>query len=83
MTSYLTSIDTFSLSRIVVEIYSDDLEDFEGWPLDVIWGKKNILTNQKLIHEFLSTSIDTFSLSCTISEIFDFKFWGLKLTFDL
>ena len=32
MTSYLTSIDTFSLSRIVVEIYSDDLEDFGGWP---------------------------------------------------
>ena len=32
MTSYLTSIDTFSLSRIVVEIYSDNLEDFGGWP---------------------------------------------------
>ena len=31
MTSYLFYC-TFSLSRIVVEIYSDDAEDFGGWP---------------------------------------------------
>ena len=41
--------------------------------------KKNILTNRKLIHDFLSTSIDTFSLSCTVSEIFDFNFLGFDL----
>ena len=45
MTSYLTHMDTISLSRTVFEIF--DFEVFSGfdldlWPLKVIWGQKNL-----------------------------------------
>ena len=87
MISYLTSIDTFSLSRTVFEIF--DFKVFEGWP----W----LLTfrgdlRSKIFPPFespymtsLLTSIDTFSLSHTVFEIFDFKVfrvwpWPLEIT---
>ena len=43
MTSYLTPIDTFSLSRTVFEIYSTSKFlgfDLDLWPLGVTWGQK-------------------------------------------
>ena len=86
MTSYLTSIDTFSLSRNVFEIF--DFKVFRVWPWPLTFG---VTLGQKYFHHskahiWLSypTSIDTFSLSRTVFEIFDFKVfrvWPWPLTF--
>ena len=40
MTSYLTSIDTFSLSRTVFEIFDYKVFMVWPWPLEVTWGQK-------------------------------------------
>ena len=40
MTSYLTSMDTISLSRTVSEIFEFQGFDLDLWPLKVIWGQK-------------------------------------------
>ena len=40
MTSYLTSIDTFSLSRTVFEIFDFKVFRVWPWPLEVTWGQK-------------------------------------------
>ena len=75
MTFYPTSIDTFSLSRTVFEIF-----DFKGfrvwsWPLTFRGDPRS-----KIFSPFKSpymtsylTPIDTFSLSRNVFEIFDFK----------
>ena len=86
MTSYLTSIDTFSLSRNVFEIF--DFKVFRVWPWPLTFG---VTIGQKIFSPFESpymtfypTSIDTFSLSRTVFEIFDFKVfrvWPWPLTF--
>ena len=87
MTSYLTSIDTLSLSRTVFEIF--DFKVLRVWPWPLTFGGhpsvKNIFTNSKA-HIWLPylTPIDTFSLSRTVFEIFDFKglrVWPWPLTF--
>ena len=88
MTSYLTSIDTFSLSRTVFEIF--DFKVFRVWPWPLTFRGHQ---RSKIFSPFESpyttsylTSIDTFSLSRTVFEIFDFKFfkvWPWPLTFDL
>ena len=85
-TSYLTSIDTFSLSPTVFEIF--DLKVFRVWPRPLTFGGHQ---RSKIFSPFESpymtsylTSIDTFSLSRTVSEIFDFKdfrVWSWPLTF--
>ena len=85
MTSYLTSIDTFFLSRTVFEIF--DFKVFWVWPRPLTFerspGVKNILTVWKPIPDFLSYFYRTlFSLSRTVFEIFDFKVFS-GLTFDL
>ena len=75
MTSYLTSIDIFSLSRTVFEIF--DFKDFRVWH----WPSTSRgHLGSKIFSPFESpcitsylTSIDTFSLSRTVFEIFDFK----------
>ena len=86
MTSYLTSIDTFSLSRKVLEIF--DFEVLRVWPWPLTSGghqrsKIFLLFESPLTTSYL-TSIDTFSLSSTVFEIFDFKVfrvWPRPLTF--
>ena len=73
-TSYLTAIDTFSLSRTVLR-YSTS--KFSGFDLYLYRSPevKNIFTIRKPIHDLLYlTFIDTFSLSRTVFEIFDLKF---------
>ena len=73
MTSYLTSIGTFSLSRTVFEIF--DFKVFRVISLTFRGDPKS-----KICSPFKSpympsylTSIGTFSLSRTVFEIFDFK----------
>ena len=86
MTSYLTSIDIFSLSRTVFEIF--DFKVFRVWPWPFTFGghprsKKISLIESPYMIPYL-TSIDTFSLSRTVFEIFDFKVfrvWPWPLTF--
>ena len=85
-TSYLTSIDTFSLSRTVFEIF--DFKIFRVWPWPLTFRGHQ---RSKIFSPFESsymtsylTSIDTFSLSRTVFEIFDFKVfrvWPCPLTF--
>ena len=86
MTSYLTSIDTFSLSRTVFEIFNFKVFRVWPWPLTFRGHLRS-----KIFSPFESpyktsylTSIDTFSLSRTVFEIFDFKVfrvWPWPLTF--
>ena len=84
MTSYLTSIDTFSLSRTVFEIFHFTV--FTVWPLAFrghLRSENFSLFESPYMTSYL-TSIDTFSLSRTIFEIFDFtvfKVWPRPLTF--
>ena len=86
MTPYLTSIDTFSLSRTVFEIFNFKVFRVWLWPLTFRGHQRS-----KIVQPFESpyttsylTSIDTFSLSRTVFEIFDFKVfrvWPWPLTF--
>ena len=86
MTSYLTSIDTFSLSRTVFEIF--DFKVFRVWPWPLTFRghlRSNIFPpfESPYMTSYL-TSIDTFSLFRTVFEIFDFKVfrvWPWPLTF--
>ena len=86
MTSYLISIDTFSLSRTVFEIF--DFKVFRVWPWPLTFRGH---LRSKIFPPFespymtsYSNPIDTFSLSRTVFEIFDFKgfrVWSWPLTF--
>ena len=86
MTSYLISIDTFSLSRTVFEIF--DFKGFRVWSWPLTFGghlRSNIFSpfESPYMTSYL-TPIDTFSLSRTVFEIFDFKVfrvWPWPLTF--
>ena len=75
ITSYLTPIDTFSLSRTVFEIF--DFKVFRVWPWPLTFRghlRSNIFSPfESPYMTFYLTSIDTFCLSCTVFEIFDFK----------
>ena len=87
MTSYLTSVDTFSLSPTVFEIF--DFKVFRVWPWPLTF---RVHQRSKIFSPFESpcmtsylTSVDTFSLSPTVFEIFDFKVfrvWPWPLTFE-
>ena len=75
MTSYLTSMDTISLSRTVFEIFNFEVLRVWPWPLtpeDHLGSKKFIPLESSYMTSYL-TSMDTISLSRTVSEIFDFK----------
>ena len=88
ITSYLTSIDTFSLSRTVLEIF--DFKVLKVWPWPLIFTGK---PRSKICSSFeipymtsYLTSIDTCSLSRTVFEIFDFKVfrvWPWPSTFGV
>ena len=86
-TSYLTSIDTFFLSRTVFEIF--DFEVFRVWPWPLTFrgqlGSKIFPSFESPYMTSYLTSIDTFFLSRTVFEIFDFKVFGIwpwPLTFE-
>ena len=87
MTSYLTSIDTVTLSRTVFEIF--DFKVFRVWPWPLTFrgnlrSKSCSLFASPYMTSYL-TSIDTFSLSPTVFEIFNFKIfrvWPWLLTFE-
>ena len=85
MTSCLTSIDTFSLSRTVFEIF--DFKVFRVWPWPLTskghLRSKIFIPFESVYMTSCLTSIDTFSLSRTVFEIFDFKLfrvWPWPLT---
>ena len=85
MTSYLTYMDTISLSRTVLEIF--DLKVFRVWPWpmtpkDHLGSKVFIPFESPFMTSYL-TSIDNISQSQTVFEIFDFKVfrvWPWPLT---
>ena len=86
MTSYQTSIDTFSLSRTVFEIF--DFKVFRVWPWLLSFRghqrSKIFSPFESLYMTSYLTPIDSFPLSRTVFEIFDFKFcmvWPWLLTF--
>ena len=85
MTSYLTSMDTISLSRTVFEIF--DFKVFRVWPWPLTLkrhlGSKNVIPFERPYMTSYLTSMDTISLSRTVFEIFDFKVfrvWPWPLT---
>ena len=85
MTSYLTSMDTISLSRTVFEIF--DFKVFRVWPWPLTpkghLGSKNFIPLESSYMTSYLTSMDTISLSRTVSEIFEFKVfrvWAWPLT---
>ena len=86
MTSYLNSIDTFSLSRTVLEIFDFKVLRVWPWPLTFRGHLKSKIfppVESPYMTSYL-TSINTFSLSCTVFEIYDFKVfrvWSWPLTF--
>ena len=84
MTSYLTSIDTFSLSRSVPEIF-----DFKVFRVRPCFSTLKSHVTSKMFSLFESlymtvylTSIDTFSLSRSVPEIFDFKDFRVRPCFS-
>jgi hypothetical protein len=85
MTSYLTSMDTISLSRTVFEIF--DFEVFRVWPWPLTpeghLGSKNFVLFESPYMTSYLTPMDNISLSRTVFEIFDFKVfrvWPWPLT---
>ena len=75
MTSYLTSMDTISLSHTVFEIF--DFEVFRVWPWPLTskghLGSKYLIPFESPYMTSYLTSMDTISLSHTVFEIFDFE----------
>ena len=80
MTSYLTSIDIFPLSRTVFEIF--DFKVFRVWPWPLTFRShqksKISLSFESPYMTSYQTSIDIFSLSRTAFEIFDFKVFRVR-----
>ena len=85
-TSFQTSIDAFSLSRTVLEIFDFKISGVWPWLLNFAgYLRLNIFPSYESTYVTpYQTSFDTFPRSCTVFDIFGFKnFWGLTLTFDL
>ena len=85
MTSYLISIETYSLSLTAVEIF--DFKNFRVWPWPLTpkghLGSKFFKPFESPYTNSYLTSMDTISLSLTVFEIFDFKnvrVWPWPLT---
>ena len=79
MTSYLTSMDTLSLSPTVFEIF--DFTIFRVWPWPLTSkghpGSKLFIPFEIPYMTSYLTSMDTIFLSRTVFEIFDFKICGV------
>ena len=75
MTSYLTFMDTISLSRTVFEIFNFKVFRVWPWPLtsESHLGSKNCIPFESSYMTSYLTFMDTISLSRTVFEIFDFK----------
>ena len=71
MTSYLTSMDNISLSRIVFEIFDSKVFRVWPWPLTPKGhlGSKNFIPFESPYMTSYLTSMDTISLSRTVLEI--------------
>ena len=85
MTSYLTSMDTISLSLTVFEIFNFKKFRVRPWPLTPKGhlGSKNFIPFESPYMTSYLTSRDTISLSLTVFEIFDvkkFRVWPWPLT---
>ena len=85
MTSYLTSMDTISLSRTVFEIFDFEVLRVWLWPLTPKGHlrSKNFIPFESPYMTSYLTSMDTISLSRTVFEIFDFevfRVWSWPLT---
>ena len=85
MPSYLTSMDTISLSRTIFDIF--DFKAFRVWPWPLTskshLGSENVIPFESLYKTSYLTSMDNISLSRTVFEIFDFKVfrvWPWPLT---
>ena len=85
MTSYLTSMDTISLSRTVFEIF--DVKVFRVWPWPLTpkghLGSKQFIPFESPYMTSYSISMYNISLSRTVFEIFDvkvFRVWLWPLT---
>ena len=85
MTSYLTSMDTISLSRTVFEIF--DFKVFRVWPWPLTpeghLGSNKFIPFESQYITYYLTSTDTISLSRTVFGIFDlkvFRVWPWPLT---
>ena len=88
ITSYVTSIDTFSVSRTVLEIFDFKVLKVWPWPLTFTSKPTSKICSSFEIPYMTSylTSIDTCSLSRTVFEIFNFKVfrvWPWPLTFGV
>ena len=81
MTSYLTSIDTISLSRTVFEISDFEVFMIWLWPLtpESYMGSKNVIPFESSWMTSYLTSMDIISLSRTFFEIFDFEIFRVWL----
>ena len=81
MTSYLTSMDTISLSRTVSEIF--EFKVFRVWPWPLTpkghLGSKTFFSLESPYMTSYLTSMDIISLSRTVSEIFEFKVFRVWL----
>ena len=81
MTSYLTSMDTISLSRTVFEI--SDFKGFRVWPWPLTPkghpGSKNFIPFESPYMTSYLTSMDTISLSRTVLEIMPVKILKAEL----
>ena len=78
MTSYLVSIDTFSLSRTGFFIF--DSRVLRVWPLTSRGHLRSKICSpfeSPYMTSYL-TSVDTFSLSRTVFKIFDFKVYRVR-----
>ena len=85
MTSYLTPMDTISLSRTVFEIFDLNVSRVRPWPLTPKGhlGSKNFIPFERPYMTSYLSSMDTISLSRTVFEIFDFnvsRVWPWPLT---
>ena len=84
MTSYLTSIETFSLSRTVPEIF--DFKVFRVRPhfetLECHVWSKICVPFESLYMTFYLTFIEIFSLSRTVPEIFNLKVFRVRPGFS-
>ena len=79
LSSYQTSIDTFSLSRTVFMIYDFKIFGVRPWPLTIRGHpRSNMFSLFKIPYRSpILTSIVTFSPYRAVFEIFDFNFFGV------
>ena len=71
MTSYLISVDTFSLSHTVFEIFDFKVFRVWSWPLEVTWGQN--YSQHSKAHTWLPINFYWHFLSIS------YRFWDIRL----